>query len=150
MWFKNLKIYRLSAAWPLHGDDLENALARQAFHPGDNLEMQSIGWIPPREGGGLASPTTRTEAAMILTRYSDRGLLDELERRHHRINMNIEYSDHCTCFVPWRSSKPMPENYNPCIKDAQDAIPRARRIQLDKRRLGILRAALRGPVAQGR
>ncbi|RSF08833.1 recombination-associated protein RdgC [Achromobacter aegrifaciens] len=54
MWFKNLKLYRLSAAWPLHGDDLEDALARQAFHPGNNLEMQSIGWVPPRENGGLA------------------------------------------------------------------------------------------------
>ncbi len=54
MWFKNLKIYRLSAVWSLFGDDLEDALARQAFHPGNNLEMQSIGWVPPRENGGLA------------------------------------------------------------------------------------------------
>lgn len=54
MWFKNLKIYRLSAAWALFGDDLEAALARQAFQPGNNLEMQSIGWVPPRENGGLA------------------------------------------------------------------------------------------------
>ena len=54
MWFKNLKIYRLSAAWPLFGDDLEAALARQAYQPGNNLEMQCIGWVPPREGSGLA------------------------------------------------------------------------------------------------
>ena len=54
MWFKNLKIYRLSAAWALFGDDLEAALARQTFQPGNNLEMQSIGWVPPRENGGLA------------------------------------------------------------------------------------------------
>ncbi|WP_258127498.1 recombination-associated protein RdgC [Achromobacter anxifer] len=54
MWFKNLKIYRLSAVWTLFGGDLEDALARQAFHPGNNLEMQSIGWVPPRENGGLA------------------------------------------------------------------------------------------------
>ena len=54
MWFKNLKIYRLSAAWPLFGEDLEAALARQAYQPGNNLEMQCIGWVPPREGGGLA------------------------------------------------------------------------------------------------
>ena len=54
MWFRNLKIYRLSAAWTLFGDDLEAALARQAFQPGNNLEMQSIGWVPPRENGGLA------------------------------------------------------------------------------------------------
>ncbi|WP_417219021.1 recombination-associated protein RdgC [Achromobacter spanius] len=54
MWFKNLKIYRLSAAWSLFGDDLEAALARQAFAPGNNLEMQSIGWVPPRANGGQA------------------------------------------------------------------------------------------------
>ena len=54
MWFKNLKIYRLSAAWPLFGNDLEAALARQAYQPGNNLEMQCIGWVPPREGSGLA------------------------------------------------------------------------------------------------
>jgi len=54
MWFKNLKIYRLSAAWPLAGDDLQAALKRQAYQPGNNLEMQSIGWVPPREGGELA------------------------------------------------------------------------------------------------
>ena len=54
MWFKNLKIYRLSAARPLAGDDLQAALKRQAYQPSNNLEMQSIGWIPPREGGELA------------------------------------------------------------------------------------------------
>jgi recombination associated protein RdgC len=54
MWFRNLKIYRLSAAWTLFGDDLEAALKRFAFQPGNNLEMQAIGWVPPRENGGLA------------------------------------------------------------------------------------------------
>ncbi|EFV84117.1 recombination associated protein RdgC [Achromobacter xylosoxidans C54] len=54
MWFKNLKIYRLSAPWQLLGDDLEAALVRHAFDGGSNLEMQSFGWVPPREAGGLA------------------------------------------------------------------------------------------------
>ncbi len=54
MWFRNLKIYRLSAVWPLFGDDLEAALERHAFKPGNNLEMQSLGWFPPRENGSLA------------------------------------------------------------------------------------------------
>ncbi len=54
MWFRNLKIYRLSAPWSLFGDDLESALERHAFKPGSNLEMQSLGWFPPRENGGLA------------------------------------------------------------------------------------------------
>ncbi len=54
MWFRNLKIYRLSAAWPLQGEALEAAFARQAYQAGNNLEMQSIGWVAPRENGGLA------------------------------------------------------------------------------------------------
>jgi recombination associated protein RdgC len=54
MWFRNLKIYRLSAAWTLYGDDLEAALKRFEYQAGNNLEMQSIGWVPPRENGGLA------------------------------------------------------------------------------------------------
>ncbi len=54
MWFKNLKIYRLSAPWAVMGDQLEDALAKFAYQGGNNLEMQSLGWIAPRENGGLA------------------------------------------------------------------------------------------------
>lgn len=54
MWFKNLKIYRLSSPWTLTGEQLEDSLARHAYQSGNNLEMQSLGWIPPREGGSLA------------------------------------------------------------------------------------------------
>lgn len=54
MWFKNLKIYRLSSPWVLTTEQLEDHLARHAFKGGNNLEMQSLGWVPPRENGGLA------------------------------------------------------------------------------------------------
>jgi len=54
MWFKNLKIYRLSSPWTLTGDQLEDTLAKHAYQSGNNLEMQSLGWVPPRENGGLA------------------------------------------------------------------------------------------------
>jgi len=58
MWFKNLKIYRLGAPWTLFGEALEEALGRHAHqgypNPGNNLQMQSLGWVPPREGGPLA------------------------------------------------------------------------------------------------
>jgi len=53
MWFKNLKIYRVSADWSMTADALTDALTRAAFQPGNALEMQSIGWIPPRDGGAL-------------------------------------------------------------------------------------------------
>lgn len=53
MWFKNLKIYRLASSWKCTPDTLESALAQQAFKPGGSSDMQSLGWIPPREDSGL-------------------------------------------------------------------------------------------------
>ncbi|WP_235815944.1 recombination-associated protein RdgC, partial [Bordetella trematum] len=54
MWFKNLKVYRLSAAWSCLGETLEAALAKHAYQRGSNLEMQRLGWVSPRENGQLA------------------------------------------------------------------------------------------------
>ncbi|AVJ30191.1 recombination-associated protein RdgC [Achromobacter spanius] len=56
MWFKNLKIYRLSAPLSDYAEKLQAGLKRHAFQSSTNLEMQSIGWIAPREGGELAHP----------------------------------------------------------------------------------------------
>ena len=47
MWFKNLKIYRLSSPWTLVGEQLEETLARHAYQASgsagaNNLEMQSL------------------------------------------------------------------------------------------------------------
>jgi recombination associated protein RdgC len=53
MWFKNLKLYRLAPAWALTPDQVEDALAKHAFKPGNSLEMQTLGWLPPRDNGGL-------------------------------------------------------------------------------------------------
>ena len=53
MWFKNLKIFRLAPAWSISADALEAALQKHAFRPGNSQEMQSLGWVAPREGGGL-------------------------------------------------------------------------------------------------
>src|SRR3546814_20547851 len=54
MWFKNLKIYRLSAPCTLTGEQLEESLARHAYQAGNNLEMQSLGWVSPRENAALS------------------------------------------------------------------------------------------------
>ncbi|AZR94626.1 recombination-associated protein RdgC [Bordetella trematum] len=54
MWFKNLKVYRLSAAWPRLGETLEAALAKHAYQPSNDLEMQRLGWVSPRENGQLS------------------------------------------------------------------------------------------------
>jgi recombination associated protein RdgC len=53
MWFKNLRIFRLAPSWTCTVDSLEAAIEKQAFQPGGSQEMQSLGWVPPRENSGL-------------------------------------------------------------------------------------------------
>ena len=53
MWFKNLQIYRLPAPWAMSQDQLETALAPQAFHAANSLDLQNQGWASPRENGAL-------------------------------------------------------------------------------------------------
>src|SRR5690606_8533352 len=54
MWFKNLKVFRLAPSWSVSLDALETALEKLAYRPGNSLEMQTFGWVPPFEGSGLA------------------------------------------------------------------------------------------------
>src|SRR5690625_2328698 len=53
MWFKNLRVFRLLPSWSITADKLEEALEKQAFRPGGSQDMQSLGWVPAREGGPL-------------------------------------------------------------------------------------------------
>ncbi|WP_367352557.1 recombination-associated protein RdgC [Achromobacter animicus] len=72
MWFRNLKIYRLSAPLSDYAEQLQAGLKRHAFQSGNNLEMQSIGWIAPREGGELAHPVA---GRFLLTMRAEKKLL---------------------------------------------------------------------------
>lgn len=53
MWFKNLQVYRLPAPWAMSQEQLEAALAPQAFNDASSLDMQNQGWCSPRENGML-------------------------------------------------------------------------------------------------
>ena len=71
--FKNAKIYRIKSAspfWDLEG--LNEALEGHAYVPAGELQRQSIGWVPPREGADLAHAvsgklllTLRIEAKLL-------------------------------------------------------------------------------------
>ncbi|KAA0910643.1 recombination-associated protein RdgC [Pusillimonas sp. ANT_WB101] len=72
MWFKNLKIYRLQSGALPSIEQLEQALEKRQFQPGAANEMQSIGWISPREDSGMVYAldgqlliTMRTEAKLL-------------------------------------------------------------------------------------
>ncbi|HJV82581.1 recombination-associated protein RdgC [Noviherbaspirillum sp.] len=59
MWFKNLQIYRLTAPWTLSAEQLEAALAPQAFAPCSSIDLQSQGWLSPRNNGMLVHTVNR-------------------------------------------------------------------------------------------
>ncbi len=59
MWFKNLQIYRLPKNWADNPGTLEEQLARLTLQPCSASELQSIGWVPPREGGALVHAVNR-------------------------------------------------------------------------------------------
>lgn len=72
MWFKNLQIYRLPAPWSMSADQLEPLLAPQAFAACTSLDMQSQGWISPRDNGMLVYSTHRQ---MLLALQTEKKLL---------------------------------------------------------------------------
>jgi len=49
MWFKNLKLFRLSNAWSLSPDQLDSLLAKEQFVSAGAAAPLATGWIPPRE-----------------------------------------------------------------------------------------------------
>src|SRR5262245_46663094 len=53
MWFRNLIAYRLPAGWAADADDLESKLSQHPLQPCGGFEMESRGWIPPRDGGAF-------------------------------------------------------------------------------------------------
>ncbi|PUA17950.1 recombination-associated protein RdgC [Glaciimonas sp. PCH181] len=59
MWFKNLQIYRIPAPWAISSEQLEGFLSKQAFAECSSLEMQSQGWVSPRDNGMLVHTVNR-------------------------------------------------------------------------------------------
>ncbi len=49
MWFKNLKVFRLTDHWSKHTQDLEAALKADAFKPAEDIAATATGWVPPRD-----------------------------------------------------------------------------------------------------
>ena len=53
MWFKNLVVYRLGAGWARKAEDFEEKLAGQPLQKCGGFEMESRGWVPPRDDGAF-------------------------------------------------------------------------------------------------
>lgn len=50
MRFRNLIVYRLDSQWKVQSRDLEHLLAARSLQPCNSFEMESHGWLPPKEG----------------------------------------------------------------------------------------------------
>ncbi len=59
MWFKNLQLFRLPRHWSLAVDELDAALAAQAFLPCTSQQPTSQGWVAPANDGRLAYASNR-------------------------------------------------------------------------------------------
>ena len=49
MFFKNLQIYRLAAGWAMSPGSLEEELAKRPLWACSGINLQSKGWVAPRE-----------------------------------------------------------------------------------------------------
>lgn len=47
MWFKNLRLYRLTEQWTHTADELNTALAAHSFNPCGSLDIVRYGWVSP-------------------------------------------------------------------------------------------------------
>lgn len=72
MWFKNLQIYRFTAPWTMSSEQLEAALAPLTFAPCSSLDMQTQGWVSPRDNGMLVHTVNRQ---MLLQLGTEKKLL---------------------------------------------------------------------------
>lgn len=84
MWFRNLQVYRLTrTAAELAGltaAHMSDSLRCNAFKPCDDLEIQSIGFVPPREGFDLVYAVGRQMlfALCIETKILPRSVIDDV------------------------------------------------------------------------
>lgn len=72
MHLKNLQLYRLPAPWAMTGDALEPMLATHAFVPSASMDVQTQGWVSPRENGMLVHTVNRQ---MLLVMATEKKLL---------------------------------------------------------------------------
>lgn len=47
MWFRNLQLYRLPAAWNVSAEEIDAQLARKRFQPCGSQDQESRGWVSP-------------------------------------------------------------------------------------------------------
>lgn len=72
MWFKNLRLYRLTAPFDLSAEELHERLTPQAFRPCGTLAFSSYGWVPPLGRNGSMLSHTANGCHMICARKEEK------------------------------------------------------------------------------
>ena len=74
MWFKNLRLFRLTQPLDVDAEKLEEALGSNTFRPCGSLELATEGWVEPlgRHGASLVHPAGHT--IMLRMRKQERVL----------------------------------------------------------------------------
>ena len=67
MWFKNLQIYRLPTPWTVSAEQLEAQLTPQAFVACTSIDLQSQGWVSPRNNGMLVHSANKQHLLLLGT-----------------------------------------------------------------------------------
>ncbi|MEL6368641.1 MAG: recombination-associated protein RdgC, partial [Pseudomonadota bacterium] len=65
MWFKNLRVYRLTYDTGMDPDKLEEALSENEFAPCGKVDKERAGWVPPIAAGGTMLTHTVGDCTMI-------------------------------------------------------------------------------------
>ena len=74
MWFKNLRLFRLTQPLELSGEQLEEVLASNAFRPCGSLELATMGWAAPLGKHGEALTHSQGRRHMLCLRKQERVL----------------------------------------------------------------------------
>lgn len=72
MWFKNLRIYRLTKPLDSSAEALEEQLQQQKFNACTNLDFSSYGWVPPMGKNSELFTHTLADFAMICARKQEK------------------------------------------------------------------------------
>lgn len=72
MWFKNLRIYRLTEALPCEPEALGEALAGRAFVPCSGLDTERMGWVAPIDPAAQALVHAEADYLLLCARTQQR------------------------------------------------------------------------------
>ena len=82
MWFKNLRIYRLTKTFPFTSDELNAALDDGRFTPCGKLDPFKFGWVPPLGRHGSELIHTANGYTMICAKRQEKILPAGVIKEH--------------------------------------------------------------------